>query len=77
MSDRVKMIHPDLPGQVIHPKANKANAYLAGGWELKPETPAEEAPNQGQAEDQPETPESNDKPEPRKRRSDATEKKEA
>lgn len=69
MSDRVEMIHPDLPGQVIHPKANKANAYLAGGWELKPEAPAEEPPA--------EAPEPKDTPEPRKRRSDATDKKEA
>lgn len=68
MSDRVDMIHPLLPGRVIHPKANKANAYLAGGWELKPETPAETPdPESTPAE----------KPEPRKRRSDATEKKEA
>jgi len=73
MSDRIDMIHPDLPGQVIHPRANKANAYLAGGWEIKPEEPADESPEDGQEPDT--TPAV--KPETRKRRSDATEKKEA
>lgn len=68
MSDRVDMIHPQMPGVVIHPMAGKTGPYLAGGWELKPEdSPTTEVPETAPAA----------KPETRKRRSDATEKKEA
>lgn len=75
MSDRIDMIHPDLPDQVIHPMASKANAYLAGGWEIKPEDPAEEAPAADDAEEANTTPAS--QPGTRNRRTTATEKKEA
>lgn len=75
MSDRIDMIHPELPDQVIHPRASKANAYLAGGWEIKPDSPAEEPPAADDAEQPDSSPSA--KPDTRNRRTTATEKKEA
>lgn len=78
MSDRVDMIHPLLPGRVIHPKAGKTGAYLASGWELKPKTPTEEpSADTGHAEAPEPAPVETEASEPRKRRSAATDKKEA
>lgn len=66
-NDRVDMVHPDLPDTVIHPKAGKTGAYRAGGWVLKSEADKDPAPEPADTEAS----------DPKKRRTTATEKKEA
>lgn len=78
-SNRVEMIHPDLPDAVIRPKAGKTGAYEASGWQLKTNDEPGDDGNDPDAEPEPDPaePQPEATSEPKKRRSAATDKKEA